>query len=109
MRRILSHLWYGVQGWLLNAVSESGVTPPSSWTDLRAVFGFVLDVMGISIDHVIELIGRRVPGAGRPLRAAVRFLTGTLEWLQIAINEGPRGLWRHLVDRQQRSFLAARQ
>ena len=38
----LSHLWYGVQGWLFNAVSERGITPPSSWTDFRAVFGFVL-------------------------------------------------------------------
>ena len=99
LRNILSHLWFGVQGWLLNAISESGVSPPSSWTDLRAVFGFVLDILGLSIDHVIELIDRRVPGAGRPLRAAVRFLSGALEWLKIAIEEGPRGLWRNLVDR----------
>ena len=105
MRNILSHLWYGVQGWLFNAVNQSGgrsgvsVSPPSSWTDFRAVFGFVLDMLGISVDHVIDLIDRRVPGAGRPLRAAVRFLTGALEWLQIAINEGPRGLWRHLTER----------
>jgi hypothetical protein len=94
---ILSHLWFGVQGWLLNAVSQSGVAPPASWT-FQALFAFVLDVMGISVDHIIDLIDRRVPGAGRPLRGAVRLLTGAMEWLRIAIEEGPRGLWNHLVE-----------
>ncbi|HET7833884.1 MAG TPA: DUF4157 domain-containing protein [Gallionella sp.] len=98
MRNILSHLWFGVQGWLLNAVSQSGVAPPTSWTP-RAIFGFVLDVLGISVDHVIDLIDRRVPGAGRPLRGAVHLLSGALEWIRIAIDQGPRGLWNHLVDR----------
>ena len=97
IRNFPSHLWFGVQGWLLNAFSQSGVTPPAEWT-FSAIFGFVLDVMGISIDHIIDLIDRRVPGAGRPLRTAVRVLTGALQWLRVAIEEGPRGLWRHLVD-----------
>jgi hypothetical protein len=101
MRNILSHLWFGIQGWLFNAVSTSGISisPPSSWTNLREVFVFVMNVLGLSIDHIIELIDRRVPGAGRPLRRAVRILSGVLEWLQIAIDQGPRGLWNHLVDR----------
>jgi len=105
MRNILSHLWFGVQGWLFNAVNQSGgrsgvaVSPPTSWTDFRAVFGFVLGVLGISVNHVIELINRRVPGAGRVLQAGVRLLSGALEWIKIAIEQGPRGLWQHLVQR----------
>jgi phage-related protein len=98
MRNILSHLWFGVQGWLLNSLQGTGVSPPSSW-DLRGLFGFVLDVLGISIDHVIDLIDRRVPGAGRQLRRAMRILTGAWEWLKVALTEGPRGLWRMVVDR----------
>lgn len=98
---ILSHLGFGIQGWLFNAVGQSGlsISPPSSWTDFRAVFGFVLDVLGISVDHVIDLIDRRIPGSGQVLRRAIDWLTEAVEWLQIAYREGPSGLWRYLVDR----------
>ncbi len=102
---ILSHLGYGVQGWLFNAVNRGGagrgisVAPPASWTDPREVFNYALGVLGISVDHVIELIDRRVPGAGRVLSTGRQLLTGALEWIRIAIDEGPSGLWRHIMDR----------
>lgn len=100
MKNILSHLWFGVQGWLLNAVSESGVsiTFPSGLTDWRGWLNLVLDVLGLSVDHVIDLIDRRFPGSGRRLRQAVSFLSGALEWLRIALTEGPKGIWNHLVE-----------
>jgi hypothetical protein len=105
LRNFLSHLWFGVQGWLLNAVEQSGtgVQPPQSW-DLQGLFGFVLDILGISFNHVLDLLARRVDRRIveriRTLgRAAVSFFTGVWEWMQIAINEGPAGLWRHVVDR----------
>ncbi|HEY2116825.1 MAG TPA: DUF4157 domain-containing protein, partial [Candidatus Angelobacter sp.] len=96
----LSHLWFGVQGWLFNAVSERGITPPSSWTDFRAVFGFVLDVLGISLDHVLDLLATRI---GRPavarIRTIINVLTGIWEWVSVAIREGPAGIWRMIVER----------
>lgn len=105
MMNILSHLWFGIQGWLLNAISNSGVAPPASWSP-RDLFTFVLDIMGISVDHVIELIDRRVPGMGRHLNRARAMLatarewfTGAMEWIQIAMEEGPSGLWEHLVEK----------
>jgi hypothetical protein len=33
------------------------------------------------------------------LQGAKNFLTGTWEWLKVALTEGPRGLWRMVVDR----------
>jgi hypothetical protein len=100
MKRFLAHLWDGVQGWLFNAVSDKGITPPSSWTDLGAVFGFVLDVLGISLDHVLDLLAKRI---GKPavakIRTVIKVLTGVWEWVSVAIREGPEGLWRMLVDR----------
>ncbi|HLK69158.1 MAG TPA: DUF4157 domain-containing protein [Bryobacteraceae bacterium] len=100
MSHFLSHLWYGVTGWLFNAVSQKGISPPSSWTDLRAVFGFVLSVLGISLDHVLELLARRIgqPAVAR-IRTMLNVLTGVWEWVQVAITEGPAGLWRKLVDK----------
>ncbi|HEX4604055.1 MAG TPA: DUF4157 domain-containing protein [Candidatus Angelobacter sp.] len=95
----LSHLWYGVQGWLFNAVSERGITPPN-WSDPRSIFGFVLDVLGISLDHVLDLLATRI---GRPavarIRTMLRVLTGVWEFVSVAIREGPAGLWRMIVER----------
>lgn len=95
----LSHLWFGVQGWLFNAVSERGITPPN-WSDPRSIFGFVLDVLGISLDHVLDLLATRI---GRPavarIRTMIRVLTGVWEWVSVAIREGPAGIWRMIVER----------
>src|SRR5258708_6983281 len=100
MGNFFSHLWYGVQGWLFNAVSDRGITPPSSWTDFRPVFGFVLDVLGISLDHVLDLLATRI---GRPavarIRTVINVLTGVWEWVSVAIPEGPAGIWRMIVER----------
>lgn len=96
---ILSHLWYGVQGWLFDQLGDVGITPPATW-DLRGVFGLVLQVAGVSLERVLELLASRV---GRPvverIRRAVNFLSGAWEWLRVAVTEGPAGMWRMLVDR----------
>ena len=100
MRGFLSHLWYGVQGWLLNAMKKAGtgVQPPATW-DLPGLFGFVLDVLGISVDHVLDLLKKRIPGLPvARLRTIIRVLTGVWEWVKIAIEEGPAGLWRKVTD-----------
>ena len=100
-RNFLSHLWFGIQGWLLNAVEQSGtgIRPPASW-EPAAIFGFVLDMLGISLDHVLDLLARRV---GRPIvdriRRMINVLTGVWEWVKVAIEEGPAGLWRMVVER----------
>jgi hypothetical protein len=97
---ILSHLLFGVSGWIFAELRDVGVTPPSSWTDLRAVFGFVLSVLGITVDHIFELLGRRLsPERVQQLRRAYNFLTGAWEWVKVAIAEGPAGIWRMLVER----------
>lgn len=101
IRNFLSHLWFGVQGWLLNAVEQSGtgIRPPASW-EPRAIFVFVLDVLGISLDHVLDLLATRI---GRPavarIRSIINVLTGVWEWVAVAIREGPAGIWRMIVER----------
>jgi hypothetical protein len=98
MKNILSHLWFGVQGWLLNSVGDKGITLPTGLTDWRGWLNLVLDILGLSVDHVIELIDKRFPGAGKRLRQGLNFLTGALRWLNIALTEGPRGIWRELMN-----------
>jgi phage-related protein len=99
MTNILSHLGYGVQGWLLGAVGDKNITLPTSLTDWRGWLGMILSILGLSVDHVIELIDRRIPGAGKRLRQALDLLTGALEWVKIGLTEGPAGLWKHLKEK----------
>jgi hypothetical protein len=99
IENFLGHLWFGIQGWLLNAVTQSGVRPPASW-DFRGIFGFVLDVLGISVDHVLDLLATRIDRAiVNRIRTMLRILTGVWEWVKVAIEEGPAGLWRMVVSR----------
>jgi hypothetical protein len=54
-----SHLKYGLQGWLFGELAEKKITPPASWTDVKAVFWFVMDVLGLSVDHMFELLAKK--------------------------------------------------
>ncbi|MEW9898704.1 DUF4157 domain-containing protein [Chitinivorax sp. PXF-14] len=56
---ILDHLEFGVQGWLLGEISDKGITLPASWTNPKDVFGFVLDVLGLNMDHIFDLLKKR--------------------------------------------------
>jgi len=97
---IVSHLLYGVSGWIFNELRDVGIQAPSSWTDLRAVFGFVMQVLGVSVEHIFELLARRLPPERvRQLRRVYSALSGAWEWLRVAIEEGPGGVWRMLVER----------
>ena len=56
---IRKHLLFGVEGWLLGEVADKGISMPESWSDPKAVFGFVMDVLGLSMDHMFELLKKR--------------------------------------------------
>jgi phage-related protein len=99
-RGILGHLWFGVTGWIFGQLSESGIQPPTSWTDLRSVFRLVLQVLGITVEHIFELLARKLsPERVAQLRRAFNFLTGAWEWVSVAMNEGAAGIWRMLVQK----------
>jgi hypothetical protein len=57
---IWTHLAFGVQGWLLGEIKEKNIKPPEKWTDPAGVFFFVLDVLGLSVDHIYELLKKRL-------------------------------------------------
>ena len=81
------HLEFGLQEWLLGPLKDKGVAPPSSWTDPKAVFGFVLDVLGLSVSHIWELLAKRF----NPTKvAAVRSFFGAIskawDWINKAID-----------------------
>ncbi|MBD1848309.1 DUF4157 domain-containing protein [Cyanobacteria bacterium FACHB-63] len=84
---ITDHLQFGLQGWLFGELAERNISPPASWTDPRAIFGFVLDVLGLSVNHIWELLARRFPPE-KVARARILFerVTTAVQWINQAID-----------------------
>jgi hypothetical protein len=93
------HLLHGALDWLFGAVRDAGLHPPTSLT-FSAIFTFVLEVLGITEEHVFELLADKI---GQPLadklHRAFNVLKGVWEWVTVLVEEGPQGLWTKLVER----------
>ena len=53
---ITDHLEYGIKGWLLGSIADKDIQFPRDWTKPREVFGFVMDVLGLNVSHIFELL-----------------------------------------------------
>jgi hypothetical protein len=94
-----THLEYGIEGWLFSSVADKGIKPPPSWTNIRDVFGFALDVLGLSIDHVFELLAKRFdPVKVRKLRVWVNRFSRAWDWVQENLNKSPKDVTQGLID-----------
>jgi phage-related protein len=56
---ILDHLIGGLTDWLFRAVRDAGIEPPQDFS-FGSILGFVLDVMGLTADHLWELLGDHI-------------------------------------------------
>lgn len=97
-----AHLKYGLQGWLFGALAEKNISPPSSWTEPKAVFNFVLEVLGLSVNNMFELLKRRFD-VRKVEKARVWFgrIAGALDWINKAIDtsKSPAENSRGLIDK----------
>jgi hypothetical protein len=97
-----THLQYGLEGWLFGELAEKKITRPSSWTDPKAVFGFVLDVLGLSVDHVYDLLKKRfAPPKVDAVRKRIGQVVGVIAWVDKAIDttKSPAENARGMVDK----------
>ena len=53
------NLLYGIEGWLFGELAEKGIQKPNSWTNPWDLFQFALDVMGLSMGHVFDLMEKK--------------------------------------------------
>jgi hypothetical protein len=84
---IRGHLAYGLEGWLFSALGDKGVRPPASWTDPTAVFGFVLSVLGLSVDHLWQLLEKRLdPAKVQRMRSLLGRAATALAWVRSLID-----------------------
>jgi hypothetical protein len=53
------NLLFGLEGWLFGELAEKGISKPKSWTDPWDLMQLALDVMGLSMNHVFDLMEQR--------------------------------------------------
>jgi len=94
-----THLLNGVAGWLFGHLSAAGIRPPADFS-LRSVLGFVLEVLGITVDNVFRRLAQRVgEGVVQRLRRMLDVATGVWSFVAVLVTEGPAGLWAQIQDR----------
>ncbi len=83
-----THLQFGLEGWLFGELAEKKISRPSSWSDPKAVFYFVLEVLGLTVDHIYDLIKTRVthPEKVDAFRKRVGQVVRVVEWVDKAID-----------------------
>ncbi len=96
---ILTHLLKGAMDWLFGAVAKAGLTIPEDFSP-KSIFSFVLDILGLTMDLVwkklVEKIGQdKVDKFKEKLQQA----SGALEWVKVAVTEGPASLWEKLKEK----------
>ena len=93
------HMLAGFTGWLFSTVREAGINPPADFS-LRSVLGFVLDVLGVTVDNIFARLARRLdPAIVARLRTMLSVATGVWSFVATLVTEGPAGLWRELSER----------
>jgi len=55
-----THLEHGIEGWLFGELAAKNIKPPSSWTETKPLFGFVVDVLGLNTGHLVDLLKKRI-------------------------------------------------
>jgi phage-related protein len=93
------HLLTGFTDWLFSTVREAGINPPTDFS-LRSVLGFVLEVLGVTVDNIFARLERRLdPTIVARLRRMLDVATGVWSFVATLVTEGPAGLWRELRER----------
>jgi hypothetical protein len=90
---ILQHLLSGLAGWLTSELRDAGV-PAFADTSLRGIIGWVLQVLGISMEKIWEKLAAH-PRIGPERVARIRSMINTLD-----------GIWTFIKDVQERGMAA---
>jgi hypothetical protein len=88
-----THLLNGVSGWLFGQAQSAGITPPTDFS-IGSIFAFVLQVLGISVEHVFERLARKLdPTTVARMRQILSVASGVWHFISVLVNDGPAALW----------------
>ncbi|PZX49867.1 eCIS core domain-containing protein [Algoriphagus chordae] len=95
---ILTHLLGGLRDWLFGELASAGINPPADLT-FESILGFVLDVLGLTMDNVWERLEMKL-GAERvaQIRGAIDTLSGIWTFIKDVWERGPIAIWEYVQD-----------
>ncbi|WP_456781882.1 eCIS core domain-containing protein [Bradyrhizobium sp. USDA 3315] len=84
----VENLKIGLQGWLLGEIKEKNIVIPTDWKEPRQLFDFVLSVLGISSEHIFDLMKKRGIAAKTidGIRSVISRAAGVIAWVDKAID-----------------------
>ncbi|HEY0022133.1 MAG TPA: DUF4157 domain-containing protein [Longimicrobium sp.] len=96
---IVTHLTRGLADWLFRGLRQAGIQPPRDFS-LRSVLGFVMEVLGISVERIWQKLGERL-GAERVarVRGAIDRLTGIWTFVRDVQQRGVAAIWEYIQTR----------
>ncbi|SFU10202.1 DNA/RNA non-specific endonuclease [Algoriphagus locisalis] len=95
---ILTHLLGGLRDWLFGELASAGINPPADLT-FESILGFVLDVLGLTMDNVWERLEMKL-GAERvaQIRGAIDTLSGIWTFIKDVWERGPIAIWEYVQE-----------
>lgn len=95
---IVTHLLGGLRDWLFGELATAGINPPADLS-FQSILGFVLDVLGLTIDNVWERLALKIgPERVAQIRAAIDTLSGIWTFIKDVWERGPIAIWEYIQD-----------
>jgi len=96
---ILKHLIKGVTGWLFGELKDAGINPPKDFT-FKSVIGFVLEVLGITMDRIWKKLGDRIGhDKVEKIKGMLDKLEGIWTFIKDVATRGPIAIWEYIVEK----------
>jgi hypothetical protein len=102
---LFTDLKEGLKCWLFGQVKDLKINPPASWSSPKDLFFFALEVLGLSVDHVWELLAKRFDkDKVLALRRRLGQARKVIDWINNAIDvtkspkQNAEGIWAQAKD-----------
>lgn len=93
---IVTHLLGGLADWLFRGLRQAGIEPPQDLT-FQSVLGFVLNVLGISMEKIWEKLGNRIGQENvTRIRGAIDMLVGAWTFIKDVQERGVVAIWEYI-------------
>jgi phage-related protein len=98
LNNIGTHLLSGIQNWLFGTLTDAGVQIPSDFS-IRSLLGMAMEVLGITVDNVLERLEQRI-GAERmaQIRSVIDRLSGVWAFVKDVMERGPIAIWEYIQE-----------
>ncbi|MBL7813091.1 MAG: DUF4157 domain-containing protein [Bacteroidetes bacterium] len=93
-----THLLNGVVNWLTGQMQSIGIQPPADFS-FGSIFGFILQILGITVDNIFRLLATRI-GEERAarLRSMLDMATGAWAFVRDVVERGPVAIWERIQE-----------